>query len=48
MLCDKRMSIGLKGKVYRVVVRPAVMYGAECWPIKRYRSKANGNRDEDN
>ena len=25
----------LKGRVYRVVVRPALLYGTECWPIKR-------------
>ncbi|KAF3679765.1 Carbon catabolite repressor protein 4 -like protein 4 [Capsicum annuum] len=24
----------LKGKFYRVVVRPALLYGAECWPVK--------------
>ncbi|XP_070002679.1 uncharacterized protein [Nicotiana sylvestris] len=24
----------LKGKFYRVVVRPTMLYGAECWPIK--------------
>ena len=34
MLCDKRMPIGLKGKVYRMVVIPAVLYGSEYWPIK--------------
>jgi len=26
MLCDKRVPLGLKGKVYRRVVRPAVLY----------------------
>ena len=25
----------MKGKVYRIVVRPAVLYGAECWPLKK-------------
>ena len=27
--------MGLKGKVYRKVVRPAVLYGSECWPLKK-------------
>jgi len=30
VLCDKRMPVGLKGKVYRTVVRPAMLYGSEC------------------
>ena len=25
----------MKGKVYRMVVRPAVLYGSECWPLKK-------------
>ena len=33
--CDKRMHVGLKGKVYHMVVRPVVLYGAECWPKKK-------------
>jgi len=39
VLCDKRVPPGLKGKVYRMVVRLAVLYGSECWPLKRRRSK---------
>ena len=35
MLCDKRMSVRLKGKVYHTVVRPAILYGSKCWPIKK-------------
>jgi len=34
VLCDKRMPVGLKAKVYRMIVRPAVLYALECWPIK--------------
>ena len=30
VLCDKMMHVGLKGKVYRMVVRPAILYGSEC------------------
>ena len=35
VLCDKRMPVGLKGKVYRTVVRPAIMYGPEYWALKK-------------
>ena len=35
MLCDKRMPIGPKDKVYLMVVRPAMLYQSECWPIKK-------------
>ena len=29
VLCDRRMPVKLKGKVYTLVVRPALLYGAE-------------------
>ena len=35
VLCDKRVSHKLKGKFYRTTIRPAMSYGAECWPTKR-------------
>ncbi|XP_060183241.1 uncharacterized protein LOC132613217 [Lycium barbarum] len=34
VLCDKKVSPRLKGKFYRVVVRPTLLYGAECWPVR--------------
>jgi len=35
VLCDKRVPLELKGKVYRMVVRPVVLYGSECWSLKK-------------
>ena len=29
VLCNRRMPVKLKGKVYKTVVRPALLYGAE-------------------
>ena len=34
MLCDKRMPLNVKSKLYITVVRPAMLYGAECWATK--------------
>jgi hypothetical protein len=35
VLCDPRVPLKLKGKLYRTVIRPAMLYGAKCWPTKR-------------
>ncbi|XP_045492918.1 uncharacterized protein LOC123700390 [Colias croceus] len=35
VLCDPKMPIKTKGKVYKTAVRPALMYGSECWAIKK-------------
>src|SRR6185295_6703177 len=35
VLCDKKVPQKLKGKFYRTTIRPAMLYGAECWPTKR-------------
>ena len=44
VLCDKRMPVKLKGKVYRTVVRPAMLYGAETWATtKRQESRIEVN-----
>ncbi|EPB66013.1 hypothetical protein ANCCEY_14900, partial [Ancylostoma ceylanicum] len=34
ILCDRMCSRVLKGKIYHVV-RPAMMYGSECWPVSK-------------
>ncbi|KIH45689.1 hypothetical protein ANCDUO_24267 [Ancylostoma duodenale] len=35
ILCYRRCSRVLKGKIYHTVVRPAMMYGGECWPLSK-------------
>ena len=43
-LYDKRMPVKLNGKVYRTVVRPAMLYGAETWATtKRKESRIEVN-----
>jgi hypothetical protein len=35
VLCDHRVPLKLKGNFYRTAIRPAMLYGAECWPTKK-------------
>ncbi|GJR38233.1 ataxia telangiectasia mutated family protein [Tanacetum coccineum] len=42
VLCDRKVPLKLNGKFYRVAIRPALLYGSECWPI----TKALANRME--
>ena len=39
VLCDRRIPVKLKGKVYKTVVRPAMMYGMEATPNKKVNEK---------
>ena len=39
ILCDRRISFRVKGKVYKTVVRPAIVYGAETWAVKKAQEK---------
>ena len=39
VLCDWRMNVKIKGNVYRIMVRPALMYGAETWALKKAQVK---------
>ncbi|GJV91301.1 hypothetical protein Tco_1539114 [Tanacetum coccineum] len=42
VICDRNVPLKLKGKFYRAAIRPAMLYGSECWPI----TKALANRME--
>jgi hypothetical protein len=35
VLCDKKVPQKLRGKFYRMTIRPTMLYGVECLPIKR-------------
>ena len=35
VLCDKKVPIKLKDKVYKTVIKPTMTYGAECWAFRK-------------
>ncbi|KAK6764003.1 hypothetical protein RB195_024363 [Necator americanus] len=35
VLCDKKVPVRLKPKIYRTVVRPVALYRCECWPTTK-------------
>ena len=37
--CDRRMPMKLKGKVYKTVIRPAMLYGADTWATTKRQEK---------
>ena len=39
ILGDRRMNLSVEGKVYKTVVRPAMMYGAATWAVKKAQEK---------
>ena len=39
ILCDKRVPLYIKGNIYKVVVRPALLYGTEALPITKCQEK---------
>ncbi|KAJ8714621.1 hypothetical protein PYW07_002846 [Mythimna separata] len=37
--CDPRMPFKLKGAIYKSVIRPVILYGLECWAMKKMDEK---------
>ena len=42
ILCDRSVPEKLKGKFYRTAIRPALLYGSECWAFKKEHSMKMG------
>ena len=34
-LCDRKIPLRLKGKFYRIAIKPAMLYEAEGWPVQK-------------
>ena len=35
VICDKKVSVKLKHKIYTTVIKPSMTYGVECWTMKK-------------
>ena len=35
VMCDRKMPVELKDKVFKTIIRPAMTYGSECWALKK-------------
>ena len=48
VLCNRKLSIRVKGKMYKSVVRPAMLYGMETGGSDRKICEKNGSCRDDN
>lgn len=39
LFCDRSVSLKLKGKFYGVVVRPTLLYGYKCCPLRKVQER---------
>ena len=37
--CDNKVPIKLKDKVYNMVIKPTLTFGAECWAVRKKDEK---------
>lgn len=35
VMCDRKMPLKVKGHLYKTAIRPAVLYGSECWATNK-------------
>ena len=42
VLCDRRIPLRSKENFYKTAIRPTMLYGTECWAVKKqYVNKMN-------
>jgi len=47
-MCDIKIPVGLKGRVYQMVVKPNLLYRSKTWLIKKTQvQRLNGCKYED-
>ena len=39
VMCDRNLPTKLKDKVYKMAIKPAMVYGAECWAVRKKERK---------
>ena len=39
MMCDRNIPTKLKDKVYKTAIKPAMVYRAECWAVRKKERK---------
>jgi hypothetical protein len=39
VICDPKITVALKGKIYKTMIRPVMMYRAEAWTLRRKEEK---------
>ena len=45
VMCDMKMPVELKDRVFKTIIRPAMTYGSGCWPVKKKDENQNQNQN---
>ena len=45
VIYDKKVPVKLKRKLYKTVVRPAMVYGSECWALRKQEEQRLHNNE---
>ena len=43
VMCDRNIPTKLKDKVYKTAIKPAMVYGAECWAVRNLERRSRVN-----